>query len=80
MQKVINQIISYFGTDGLLHIIVSAAIAVILRLFIPVWLSAVITMLIGIAKELVWDYALKRGTPQCKDIVADIIGIIIGIL
>ena len=67
------------GFDGLKHIIVSAIIITILNIFLPIWLSATITLVIGIGKEL-YDKISDKGCAEWKDIVCDIIGIIIGVL
>lgn len=71
----ITKILNYFGLDGLLHILCSLVLCALLSAFLPVWAAAAITLLVGIGKELVWDLWLKKGTPQWKDIIADIVGI-----
>lgn len=74
----IDKIYKYFGSDGLLHIICSSIISSLLCLFIPIITSALITVIIGIAKEIIWDKLLKKGTFDKKDIISDLIGTIIG--
>lgn len=76
----INKILNYIEQDGLLHIILSSLIAAILSLFLPIWIAAIITFAIGLAKELVYDLWLKKGTCELKDLICDVVGIIIGIL
>ena len=75
-----NKIMAYIGQDGLLHIVFSSLIAVVLSLFLPIWLAAIITFAIGLAKELVYDLLLKKGTFELKDMICDAVGIIIGVL
>lgn len=75
-----NKIITYIGQDGLLHIVFSSLIAAILSLFFPIWIVAIITFAIGLAKELVYDLLLKKGTFELKDMICDVVGIIIGII
>lgn len=75
-----NKIITYIGQDGLLHIVFSSLIAAILSLFFPIWIVAMTTFLIGLAKELVYDLLLKKGTFELKDMICDVVGIIIGII
>lgn len=75
-----DKIITYIGQDGLLHIVLSSLIAAILSLFLPIWVAAIITFAIGLAKELVYDLWLKKGTCELKDLICDVAGIIIGIL
>lgn len=67
------------GEDKLKHIVVSAIIAVVLNLLLPWWVAALIVLAIGIGKE-VYDKTTNKGCPEWKDLLADIIGIIIGIL
>lgn len=40
--------------------------------------APVITAFVGIAKEFVWDKWLKKGSFEKKDLLCDLIGIIIG--
>ena len=74
------KILSYFGQDGLLHLLMSLILCLILSVFMPLWASASITFFIGVAKELVWDGLLGKGSMEMKDIVADIVGVLIGVL
>lgn len=73
-----RKIIEYFGIDGLLHIICSIIIISILKLFLPLYIAVIITAAIGLGKELVWDKWLGKGTFDKKDLLADVIGILIG--
>ena len=75
-----SRILSYLGQDGLLHLLVSLVLCLFLSALMPLWASASITFLIGAAKELAWDGALQKGTVEWKDIVADIAGVLIGVL
>ena len=75
-----SRILSYLGQDGLLHLLMSLILCLILSVFMPLWASASITFFIGIAKELVWDNVLGKGSMEMKDIVADIAGVLIGVL
>lgn len=74
--KILNKV----GTDKVLHLTVSATIA-----HLPIvvgcawWLAAAITLSIGIGKEI-YDKISGKGTPEWQDLVADIIGTVIGIL
>jgi len=76
----INKILNYIAQDGLLHIVLSSLIAAILSLFLPIWIAAIITFAIGLAKELIYDLLLKKGTCELKDLICDVVGIIIGII
>lgn len=70
---------SLLAEDKLKHIVVSAIIAVVLNLFSPWWVAAVLTLAIGVGKE-VYDKVTGKGHPEWKDLVADLVGILIGVL
>lgn len=78
--NMIKQLQKHIGFDGLLHIVGIALLLVLLKLFgCPVLFCVLICMAVGIAKEL-YDLISQNGTPEVKDIICDIIGIIIGVL
>ncbi len=70
---------SFLTEDKLKHIVVSAIIAVALNLILPWWVAAILTLAIGVGKE-VYDKVTGKGHPEWKDLVADLVGIIIGVL
>lgn len=61
------------------HIVVSAIIAVAINLLLPWWVAALITLAIGIGKE-VYDKVSKKGCAEWEDLLADLVGILIGVL
>lgn len=67
------------SNDKLKHALVSAAIAAILSLFLSWWGAALITLAIGIGKEI-YDKVSGKGCAEWLDLLADIVGIIIGVL
>jgi Na+-translocating ferredoxin:NAD+ oxidoreductase RnfD subunit len=74
-----NLLKSLLAEDKLKHIVVSAIIAVALNLFLP-WLAAAgIAFAIGVGKE-VYDMVSGKGCSEWGDLLADVVGIIIGIL
>lgn len=73
-----KKIFSYIGKDGLLHIVCSAVITFVLNLIMPLWIAVLITAIIGIGKEIVYDKMLGKGTFYKKDLICDAIGIVIG--
>ena len=77
--KWLNKIFAWMDSDGMKHVILSALIACALSLVMPTGLAAVVTLAIGIGKEL-YDAKSGKGCCEVKDIVCDIIGILIGIL
>ena len=73
--------------DKWMHAVVSMLIAVFLYklfaltgmpLMMTLIVSSILTAGIGVAKE-VWDKK-NNGSPEIRDIVADIIGVVLGIL
>lgn len=75
-----EKILNWVGTDGLLHIICSVIIVSVLNVLLPLWAAVMITAIVGIGKEFIWDKWLKRGTFEKKDLLCDLIGIVIGCL
>ena len=81
-------ILSAIGGDKWMHFAVSATMAGVVRFtlafFVPIFwavtIAVAVTVVAGIAKELVGDYAMHKGTPDWRDVVADMAGMIIGII
>lgn len=73
-----EKILNYIGQDGLLHILCSIVLVGVINLFAPLWVAIFATFAIGLAKEIIWDKWLGRGTFDKKDLLCDLIGIIIG--
>ena len=65
--------------DKLRHIVVSAIIAVALNLILPWRVAGILTLCIGVGKE-VYDKVSGKGHPEWKDLLADLVGILIGVL
>lgn len=77
--KELNAILDKVGYDGCKHIILSAILTVVAKWLLPLWVAILIVLAIGIAKE-VYDKASGKGRAEWKDVVCDIVGIIIGVL
>ena len=75
----IGKILNWFGTDGLAHVLVSLVLCAVLAVFLPWWAAVIITLAVGVAKEFVWDLWLKRGTCDLKDVLCDVMGILLGV-
>lgn len=73
-----EKILNYIGQDGLLHILCSIVLVRVIDIFFPLWVAIISTVVIGLAKELIWDKWLGKGTFDKKDLLCDLIGIIIG--
>lgn len=65
--------------DKYKHIVVSAIIAVALNLFLTWWVAGLVTLAIGVGKE-VYDKVSGKGCAEWSDLAADVVGILIGIL
>ena len=75
-----GRLLKYFGQDGLLHILCSLVLCAVLGAFLPLWAAVLVTLAVGVAKELVWDLWLKEGTAEWRDMVSDTVGIVLGVL
>lgn len=75
-----DKILNCIGQDGLLHIICCAVLVGVINLFAPLWVAIIATVVIGVGKEVVWDKWLGRGTFDKKDLLCDLVGILIGCL
>lgn len=70
-----SRFIDFIGFDGVLHIVFSFAIVFILHLFLPGWLSVVLTFIVGVLKEVYDEFLKEGGFFDVKDLLCDSIGI-----
>lgn len=81
---------SWFGMDKLKHVVISMTIYLMLAgfltithastiLFVTSSAAAMVTFMIGLGKELV-DEITGMGTPSHKDMIANMVGIFLGIV
>lgn len=77
--KYLNRIFAWMGNDDCKHIILSAILTVVAKWLLPVWVAVGVVMAIGIAKE-VHDKVSGRGCAEWKDLVCDVVGIVIGVM
>jgi hypothetical protein len=42
--------------------------------------ATIIALLIGGAKEYIWDYKMKKGTPEWNDMFANALGVIASLI
>lgn len=70
---------SLLAEDKLKHVVVSAVIATVLSLFFPWWVAGGMTFAVGVGKE-VYDMVSGKGCSEWEDLLADVVGILIGIL
>jgi hypothetical protein len=78
MNKLSN-LFNLIGSDGMKHIILSAILTVVAKWLLPVWVAVGVVLAIGIAKEI-YDKVSGKGCAEWSDLLADFVGVIIGIL
>lgn len=66
--------------DKTLHFAISAILTIVLGTILGFWWGIALTTLIGIGKEVIYDYALGKGCPDLADIYADLCGVAVGAL
>lgn len=66
--------------DGMKHLIIGVVLASLFKLFIPIVLVFVVVIAILIAKELVYDKRMAQGTPEPRDLLWGIVGMVLGLL
>jgi hypothetical protein len=66
--------------DKLQHIGISALLVVFGLVHMPAWVVISLVVGIGVAKEVVWDRWLHQGDPDTWDLVADLVGVGIGVV
>lgn len=72
-----KKIIALIGTDKLLHASISWVMTMELRRLMPWWAAALTVLTAGVVKE-VYDKLSKNGTPEWKDLLANVVGIALG--
>lgn len=75
-----RRLINWLGADGLAHVVLSIVICQVFCVVMPLWAAATATFFVGAAKELIWDSFLNKGALQWKDLAADAIGLVLGLL
>lgn len=76
--KYLNRLFNLAGYDGLKHLVLSMLITKVLLLFLPVYLAILIALIISISKEA-YDKVSSRGCAEWKDVICNLIGILIGV-
>lgn len=76
--KYLNRLFNLAGYDGLKHLVLSMLITKVLLLFLPLYLAILIALVISISKE-VYDKISGKGSADWKDVICNLLGILIGI-
>ena len=77
--NILNNLYNAAGYDGMKHIVLSAVLTVMLKLVFPIYVAVPTVFLVGMLKEI-YDKKSGKGCAETKDMVCNIIGIIIGAL
>ena len=81
MKKILELIKSagrWIGADGFQCICVCALAMALLGWLRPLWIPAILVLLVGLAKEI-YDQATDKGVAEYHDIICDTAGIIVGL-
>ncbi len=62
------------------HLLAGLALAIIAGLLFCPLVGLVTAAVVGALKEIIWDWLLKKGTPEFLDFVATVAGGVIGYL
>ena len=79
MKKIYNKIANFlcsFTSDKYVHFIVCIILVQLIALFIPFYYAMLIVFILGLSKEI-FDSKQKDDKFDVKDLLADILGIII---
>ena len=60
--------------DKKLHILAGLALSILAGLLFCPLTGLIVAAVVGALKEIVWDWLLKRGTPEFLDFVATALG------
>lgn len=60
--------------DKLLHFIAGTYIFMLSAILVPLWMALLIVAIVGAGKEIFYDKALNKGTPEVADFVYTLIG------
>ena len=78
--KIAEWINKNLGFDGLLHLIVCKLIMDACTLVMPLAVAVILTSVVALGKEFIYDRAMGKGSFEKKDLVADAVGIVLGII
>ena len=64
--------------DKKLHLLAGLALSILAGLFIYPLIGLATAAVVGALKEIIWDWLLKKGTPELLDFVATVAGGVLG--
>ncbi len=62
------------GRDKIKHFFAGLAIAIVVGLFVYPMFGLLIAAAVGALKEIIWDWLLKKGTPEWWDFWCTVLG------
>lgn len=84
LQKVMLSLNNFFDStmrqDGMKHFIVGIVLTCVLNLILPSMLVVPLVLIVLVGKELVYDDKMKQGTPELRDLLWGVAGLILGLL
>jgi len=60
--------------DKKLHLLAGLALSILAGLFVYPLIGLATAAVVGALKEIIWDWLLKKGTPEFLDFVATVAG------
>ncbi len=60
--------------DKKLHLLAGLALSILAGLFVYPLIGLATAAVVGALKEIIWDWLLKKGTPEFLDFVATVLG------
>jgi hypothetical protein len=64
--------------DKTLHLLAGLALSILAGLLICPLIGLATAVVVGALKEIIWDWLLKKGTPEFLDFVATVAGGVLG--
>ena len=64
--------------DKKLHLLAGLALSILAGLFVYPLIGLATAAVVGALKEIIWDWLLKKGTPELLDFVATVAGGVLG--
>lgn len=77
--QAVGKAASWFRHDGFDHMVLSALLVLAMGWIRPLWIPAIVALVIGAGKEI-YDKVSGKGTAEWHDIICDLIGIALGYL
>ena len=66
------------NSDKLKHLLVGLALSLLAGLLFCPLIGLAAAAVVGALKEIIWDWLLKKGTPEFLDFVATVVGGVLG--